>query len=67
MSYNEYVDSLKAKYGNVPKDYFYVNRNGHLTKSQGNTRGNEGLYIHQYMSATISTYLMYICITTVER
>ena len=46
MSYNEYVDSLKAKYGNVPKDYFYVNRNGHLAKSQGNTRGNEGLYIH---------------------
>lgn len=46
MSYNEYADLLKTKYGLVPKDYFYVNKNGNLAKSSGITRGKDGLYIH---------------------
>lgn len=46
MSYMEYAQSLIEKYGSVPKDYFYTNKKGLLTKSYGITRGNEGLYIH---------------------
>ena len=50
ISYNDYVNQLKEKYGNVPKDYFYVatkgKTQGELAKTPGITRGKEGLYIH---------------------
>lgn len=46
MTYLEYVNELKQKYGMVPKDYFYINKKGELAKTQGITRGKEGLYIH---------------------
>lgn len=46
ITYMEYVEELKSKYGKVPKDYFYVNRNGNLSKTQGIGRGKDGLYIH---------------------
>lgn len=46
LTYNEYVDFLKNKYGKVPKDYFYTNKNNELVKTAGITRGKDGLYIH---------------------
>lgn len=46
MTYNDYVNFLKKKYGVVPKDYFYVNRKGEFTKTGGISRGKDGLYIH---------------------
>ena len=49
LTYNEYVNQLKEKYGLVPKNYFYINRNGNLTKTPGITRGKEGLYIHHIL------------------
>ncbi len=42
MKYMEIVEYLKDKYGLVPKNYFTKGGN----KTQGITRGNEGLYIH---------------------
>ena len=49
ISYSDYVNQLKEKYGLVPKNYFYINRNGNLTKTPGITRGKEGLYIHHIL------------------
>lgn len=46
MTYNDYVNFLKNKYGVVPKDYFYINRKGELAKTGGISRGKDGLYIH---------------------
>ena len=63
MTYDEYVDTLKAKYGAVPKDYFYFNKKGKLAKTSGITRGSEGLYIHHIYEcyfidlSTPATYL----------
>lgn len=50
ISYNDYVNQLKEKYGQVPKDYFYIatkgKTKGQLVKTSGITRGKDGLYIH---------------------
>lgn len=44
MNYESVCNYLKNKYGNVPKDYFLDKT---ITKkTQGITRGKEGLYIH---------------------
>ncbi len=42
MNYDELVDHLKIKYGKIPKSYF----NSKGNKTQGITRGGEGLFIH---------------------
>ena len=50
LTYNEYVNQLKEKYGNVPDDYFYTASKGktkdQLVKNASITRGKDGLYIH---------------------
>lgn len=50
LTYNDYVNQLKEKYGNVPSDYFYIvsrgKTKGQLVKNTGITRGKDGLYIH---------------------
>lgn len=45
MSYNDYVQYLLKKYGPAVKDYYYVNRNGNLSKNKV-TRTSEGLECH---------------------
>lgn len=42
MNYEEIIEYLKQKYGNVPKNYFTINGN----KNQGNSRTKDGLVIH---------------------
>lgn len=44
MNYDQCTNYLKTKYGNVPKDYFVNERC--TQNSRGNTRTNEGLYLH---------------------
>lgn len=46
LTYIDYINQLKNKYGLVPKDYFYTNKKGELVKTGGITRGKDGLYIH---------------------
>ena len=50
LTYNEYINQLKEKYGNVPGDYFYTiskgKTKGQLAKNKSITRGKDGLYIH---------------------
>ncbi|MBX4209963.1 MAG: hypothetical protein K4H23_02125 [Mollicutes bacterium PWAP] len=42
ITYEEYVQYLKNKYGSVPKNYFTKNGNN----TQGITKTKNGLYIH---------------------
>ncbi len=44
MNYEQCTNYLKTKYDNVPKDYFVDERCNQ--RPRGNTRTNEGLYIH---------------------
>lgn len=50
LTYSDYVNQLKEKYGNVPGDYFRTTSRGkakcQLVKNTGITRGKDGLYIH---------------------
>lgn len=46
MSYEEYVQYLLKKYGPAIYDYFYINRNGNLSKNNKVTRSKEGLECH---------------------
>lgn len=50
-TYIKYVNELKQKYGNVSKDYFYINKKGNYAKTQGITRGKDGLYIHHILES----------------
>ena len=45
MSYDDYVQYLLKKYGPATKDYYYINKNGNLSKNKI-TRTSEGLECH---------------------
>lgn len=50
LTYDEYVNQLKEKYGDVPEDYFRIatkgKSKGQLVKNGHIMRGKDGLYVH---------------------